>query len=53
VYAKSAHVDVSGGSGATMGSQYISDTLTLSGSSTFKNIDPSKGYQQLTVALIE
>jgi hypothetical protein len=53
VYAADAHVDVSGGSDATMGSQYISDTLTLSGSSTFKDIDPSKGYRPRDIRLVE
>jgi hypothetical protein len=55
VYAAKAHVDVSGGSGATMGSQYVTDTLTLSGSSTFNDIDPSKGYKlpQRDLRLIE
>lgn len=46
VYAAKALVSVTGGSGANMGSQYISDTLSLTGSSTFNDIDPSKGYRQ-------
>ena len=53
VYAAKAHVDVSGGSGATMGSQYISDTLTLSGSSTFNDIDPAQGKVERLIGLVE
>jgi hypothetical protein len=53
VYAAKAHVDVSGGSGARMGSQYISDTLTLSGSSTFQDIDPQYGYGPKDIRLVE
>jgi hypothetical protein len=53
VYAAKAHVDVSGGSGASMGSQYVSDTLTLSGSSTFQDIVPSLGYSPRDIRLVE
>jgi hypothetical protein len=53
VYAASAHVDVSGGSGATMGSQFVADTMTLSGSSTFNDIDPAKGYAPRDIRLTE
>jgi len=53
VYAASAHIDVSGGSGATMGSQFVADTMTLSGSSTFNDIDPSKGYRPRDIRLTE
>lgn len=53
VYGAKAHVDVSGGSGARMGSQYISDTLTLSGSSTFQDIDPKDGYGPKDIRLVE
>jgi hypothetical protein len=53
VYAAKAHVDVSGGSGATMGSQYVSDTLTLSGSSTFNDINPTTGYAPRDIRLTE
>ncbi len=53
VYAAAAPVDVSGGSGATMGSQFVADTMTLSGSSTFNDIDPSKGYAPRDIRLTE
>jgi hypothetical protein len=53
VYGAKAHVDVSGGSGARMGSQYVSDTLTLSGSSTFQDIDPRDGYGPKDIRLVE
>jgi len=53
VYGAKAHVDVSGGSGARMGSQYISDTLTLSGSSTFQDIDPKDGYGPKDIRFVE
>jgi hypothetical protein len=53
VYAAKAHVDISGGSGGSMGSQYISDTLTLSGSSTFQDIDPNDGFGPKNIQLVE
>jgi Putative Flp pilus-assembly TadE/G-like len=53
VYAASADVTVSGGSGASMGSQYISDTLTLSGSSTFQDLNPADGYGEKEIRLVE
>jgi len=53
VYAKSAPLVVSGGSGATMGSQFVADRMTLSGSSTFNDIDPSKVYAPRDIRLIE
>jgi hypothetical protein len=53
VYAAKAPVTVSGGSGARMGSQYISDTLELSGSSTFQDIDPQYGYGPRDIRLVE
>lgn len=53
VYAASAHVDVSGGSGATMGSQFVADTMTLSGSSTFNDINPALGYRPRDIRLTE
>ena len=53
VYAAAAHVDVSGGSGGSMGSQYISDTLTLSGPSTFQDINPDGGYGPKEIKLVE
>jgi hypothetical protein len=53
VYAAKAPVTVSGGSGARMGSQYISDTLNLSGSSTFKDINPQDGWGPKDIRLVE
>jgi hypothetical protein len=53
VYAAKASVDVSGGSNATVGSQFVADTMTLSGSSTFNDIDPSKGYRPRDIRLTE
>jgi len=53
VYAAKANVTLSGGSGGSMGSQYISDTMTLSGSSTFKNINPNDGYGPKEIRLVE
>ena len=53
VYARSAHVDLSGGSGGQVGSQYVSDTLNLSGSSTFANIDPGEGHGTEGIFLVE
>jgi hypothetical protein len=53
VYAAKANVNVSGGSGATMGSQYVSDTLTLSGSSAFNAINPASGYRPRDIRLVE
>ena len=53
VYAPGANVTVSGGSNASMGSQYISDTLTLSGASTFKDINPAQGYGPRDIRLTE
>jgi hypothetical protein len=53
VYAAAAHMDISGGSGGSMGSQYISDTLTLSGSSTFQDINPDDGYGPKDIRLVE
>jgi len=53
VYAAKANVTVSGGSGAQMGSQYIADTLTISGSSTFQGINPAQGYSQRDIRLTE
>jgi hypothetical protein len=53
VYAAKAQLVVSGGSGATMGSQFVADTMTLSGSSTFNDIDPGKGYRPRDIRLTE
>jgi hypothetical protein len=53
VYAAAAHVTISGGSGGSMGSQYISDTLTLSGSSTFQDINPNDGFGPKEIKLVE
>ena len=53
VYGASAHVHVTGGSGGSMGSQYISDTLTLSGTSTFDDINPDDGYAPKDIRLVE
>jgi hypothetical protein len=36
-----------------MGSQYISDTITLSGSSTFQDINPDNGYGPRDIRLAE
>jgi len=53
IYAAKAAVTVSGGSGASMGSQYISDTLTLSGSSAFQDINPDDGFGPRDIKLVE
>jgi Putative Flp pilus-assembly TadE/G-like len=53
VYAAAANVTLSGGSGGSMGSQYVSDTLDLSGSSTFQDINPDNGYGPKEIKLVE
>jgi len=53
VYAAKAHVSLTGGSGGSMGSQYVSDTLTLTGSSTFQDINPDTGYGPKEIRLVE
>jgi Putative Flp pilus-assembly TadE/G-like len=53
LYAPKAHFDISGGSGATMGSQYICDTLNLSGPSALNQIDPDLGYGPRDIRLTE
>jgi hypothetical protein len=52
-YAPGAKFVISGGSGATMGSQYICDTLNLSGPSALSQIDPDLGYGPRDIRLIE
>jgi hypothetical protein len=46
VYAAGADVDLSGGSNAKMGSQYICDTMSLSGNSAMQAIDPTVLYKK-------
>ena len=53
VYAAKAHAEVVGGGSSSSGSQFVLDTLTLTGNSTFNDIDPSKGYAPRDVRLIE
>jgi Flp pilus assembly protein TadG len=50
VYAKSSPVDVTGGGGATIGSMFVSDTLTVTGSGSFKvdwNGHPKPGVRDI------
>jgi hypothetical protein len=53
LYAAGAKLDLSGGSGATIGSQLVVDTLVLSSSSAMNDIDPSKGYGPREIRLVE
>lgn len=53
IYAPKGELLVSGGSGATVGSQFIADLMTLSGSSAFNAIDPAKGFARRDVRLVE
>lgn len=53
VYAAKAPVDLTGGSGGTFGSQYICDTLDITGSSSFRMADPGTGYRKRFIGLVE
>ncbi len=53
IYAASGSVVVSGSNGSTMGSQYVSNTLSMSGSSTFNDINPANGYAPRDIRLVE
>jgi len=53
LYAPAAGFTISGGSGATMGSQYICNTLNLSGPSALNQIDPDLGFGPRDIRLVE
>jgi len=53
IYAAKAHVEVTGGSGARLASQYVSDTLTVTGTSSFQDLCPKLGYAPRDIRLTE
>ncbi|MFM7148431.1 MAG: hypothetical protein ACKO23_01185 [Gemmataceae bacterium] len=53
VYARSAFADVTGGANSTMGSQFIVDSIRLTGNTTFNNINPGLGYRPRDIRLVE